>query len=336
MSSSKSKTAMKSSDPRVAGKRIYDEELRSKFLIPAHLRFGMVVATKVLDADIGVKLAETFQENHREEVSGEPKAPLVVFVDCKGGGDLGHEIKFNLQKLISEDQVFDISVMEPFLQYGLTCLRHMDDPNKKPPISEKLRIMIAGGDGEVGKILRTLGKKFSTQKVPPIGIIPLGTGNDLSKSFGWGGSLPSAWLLAVERSLPQAAFNRVEQLDRVWTCKQNCLLIYLKMEEFSTNTSALEWMLKLNMTSTIGQKASHPLHRVQYQIKELENILTLHVKKVHRDNWEEVIIPSSIRAITFLNIHNYGGGAYPWGHLKPEYLEEVDQLFHSNSSKTCY
>ncbi|KAG6538383.1 hypothetical protein ZIOFF_003500 [Zingiber officinale] len=214
MSSSKSKTAMKSSDPRVAGKRIYDEELRSKFLIPAHLRFGMVVATKVLDADIGVKLAETFQENHREEVSGEPKAPLVVFVDCKGGGDLGHEIKFNLQKLISEDQVFDISVMEPFLQYGLTCLRHMDDPNKKPPISEKLRIMIAGGDGEVGKILRTLGKKFSTQKVPPIGIIPLGTGNDLSKSFGWGGSLPSAWLLAVERSLPQAAFNRVEQLDR--------------------------------------------------------------------------------------------------------------------------
>lgn len=45
----------------------------------------------------------------------------------------------------------------------------------------------AGGDGTVGWILGCLGdlKKQGREPVPPTGIIPLGTGNDLSRSFGW-------------------------------------------------------------------------------------------------------------------------------------------------------
>lgn len=46
---------------------------------------------------------------------------------------------------------------------------------------------VAGGDGTVGWVLGTLAELFVNRRkpVPPTGIIPLGTGNDLSRSFDW-------------------------------------------------------------------------------------------------------------------------------------------------------
>ena len=46
---------------------------------------------------------------------------------------------------------------------------------------------VAGGDGTVGWVLGALAELFvhKREPVPPTGIIPLGTGNDLSRSFDW-------------------------------------------------------------------------------------------------------------------------------------------------------
>ncbi|RRT46560.1 hypothetical protein B296_00044922 [Ensete ventricosum] len=76
-------------------------------------------------------------------------------------------------------------------------------------------LQVAGGDGTVGWILGSLGELFVQKRepVPPTGIIPLGTGNDLSRSFGWGGSFPFAWKSAVKRSLLKAVSNPVQHLD---------------------------------------------------------------------------------------------------------------------------
>ncbi|KAG6504771.1 hypothetical protein ZIOFF_037118 [Zingiber officinale] len=125
-------------------------------------------------------------------------------------------------------QVFDLSATPPthFVRYGLTCLENLaslgDDCAKA--IRAKLRIMVclyiyiykvAGGDGTVGWILGSLGELFvqNREPVPPTGIIPLGTGNDLSRSFGWGGSFPFAWRSAVKQSLFKAVSNPVRNLD---------------------------------------------------------------------------------------------------------------------------
>ncbi|CAH8320223.1 unnamed protein product [Eruca vesicaria subsp. sativa] len=107
-----------------------------------------------------------------------PHAPMVVFINPKSGGRHGPVLKERLQQLMSEEQV-------------------------------------AGGDGTVGWVLGCLGElnKEGKLPIPPVGVIPLGTGNDLSRSFGWGGSFPFAWRIAVKRTLHRASMGPVARLD---------------------------------------------------------------------------------------------------------------------------
>lgn len=104
---------------------------------------------------------------------------------------------------------------------------------------------MAGGDGTVGWVLGCLGdlNKQGRFPIPPTGVIPLGTGNDLSRSFGWvcfhmcqrsnilfaklvsykslysefhfqGGSFPFNWKSSVKRTLEKVSHGPTARLDR--------------------------------------------------------------------------------------------------------------------------
>uniref|UniRef100_A0A9I9DWV5 DAGKc domain-containing protein n=1 Tax=Cucumis melo TaxID=3656 RepID=A0A9I9DWV5_CUCME len=87
--------------------------------------------------------------------------------------------------------VFDLLDVKPyeFVQYGLCCLEilvdHGDVCAKKA--RQKIRIMVAGGDGTVGWAMGSLTELYKQDHNPvlPVGIIPHGTGNGLAKSFDW-------------------------------------------------------------------------------------------------------------------------------------------------------
>ncbi|KAL4654540.1 hypothetical protein ACB092_01G386800 [Castanea dentata] len=199
----------------LSGMRIDKEELRRRLVMPQYLRFAMRDAIRLQDPTAG---EARFHERTDLNV-GPPEAPMVVFINARSGGRHGPELKERLLQLIAEEQVFDLKDVKPheFVQYGLKCLEMLagiGDSCAKDT-RERLRVMVAGGDGTVGWVLGSLGelKKENREPFPPVGIIPLGTGNDLSRSFGWGGSFPFAWKSAVKRSLHRASTGDICRLD---------------------------------------------------------------------------------------------------------------------------
>ncbi|GER52076.1 diacylglycerol kinase family protein [Striga asiatica] len=199
----------------LAGVRVNKEELRRKVTIPGYLRLAMREAIRERSGGEAAAAAAV----RLQEEADPAEWPTVVFVNSKSGGRHGPELKARLQELMGEEQVFDLSEVKPheFVQHGLSCLESFASLGDKcaQETREKLKIVVAGGDGTVGWVLGCLGElsKQGRLPVPPTGIIPLGTGNDLSRSFGWGGSFPFNWKSAMKRTLEKIATGPSARLD---------------------------------------------------------------------------------------------------------------------------
>ncbi|KAF8389323.1 hypothetical protein HHK36_026017 [Tetracentron sinense] len=196
-----------------SGIRIDKEDLKRRISIPEYLLLAIRDAIQAKDPNAGDRHAGGGGNDEA------PEAPMVVFVNSRSGGRHGPVLKDRLQELMGKEQVFDLSVVKPpeFFQYGLACLEKLAGTGDQcaKATREKLRVMVAGGDGTVGWVLGSLAElhKQNRLPVPATGIIPLGTGNDLSRSFGWGGKFPFAWKSAIKKSLVKAVTGPVCRLD---------------------------------------------------------------------------------------------------------------------------
>lgn len=74
-------------------------------------------------------------------------------------------------------------------------------------------LIACGGDGTAS---HALDSSWRTGGTVPIGIIPLGTGNDLARHLGWGGSAPAG--AALDRHLNRLAAAAARRIDR-WELK---------------------------------------------------------------------------------------------------------------------
>ena len=105
----------------------------------------------------------------------EDSVPLLVFVNSRSGGQLGGYLFHQLRQNLNPLQVVDLHKTDPKVALRQFC----DLP--------RVRILVCGGDGTVAWILQTMESLTEIDPKPPVGILPLGTGNDLARVLGWGG-----------------------------------------------------------------------------------------------------------------------------------------------------
>ncbi|CAG4979882.1 unnamed protein product [Colias eurytheme] len=122
--------------------------------------------------------------------------PLIIFANRKSGSNRSDEVLSIFRGLLNPLQVVDISRCAPE-----SVVRWL------PP---RCRVLVAGGDGTVAWVLNALHAAPHIKAL--VGILPMGTGNDLSRALGWG---PTCASVLDAHSIIDNMVRAVEQpLDR--------------------------------------------------------------------------------------------------------------------------
>nr|XP_033802363.1 diacylglycerol kinase kappa isoform X1 [Geotrypetes seraphini] len=126
-------------------------------------------------------------------------SPLLVFVNSKSGDNQGVKFLRKFKQFLNPAQVFDLMNGGPHL--GLRLFQKFST----------FRILVCGGDGSVGWVLSEI-DKLGLHKQCQLGVLPLGTGNDLARVLGWGSLCDDdAQLLQILEKMERAT---TKMLDR--------------------------------------------------------------------------------------------------------------------------
>ncbi|KAJ7981679.1 diacylglycerol kinase [Quillaja saponaria] len=145
-----------------------------------------------------------------------PSCPVIVFINSKSGGQLGRELLISYRSLLNKNQVFDLGEKAPDkvlhqLYVSLETLKYKEDV-LAASILKKLRAVVAGGDGTASWLLGVV-SDLKLPHPPPIATVPLGTGNNLPFSFGWGKKNPGTDLKSVTSFLYRVKASKEMKID---------------------------------------------------------------------------------------------------------------------------
>ncbi|XP_032084014.1 diacylglycerol kinase kappa isoform X2 [Thamnophis elegans] len=183
-------------------------------------------------------------------------SPLLAFVNSKSGDNQGVKFLRKFKQFLNPAQVFDLMNGGPHL--GLRLFQKFST----------FRILVCGGDGSVGWVLSEI-DSLGLHKQCQLGVLPLGTGNDLARVLGWGSLCDDdTQLMQVLEKLERAT---TKMLDR-WSV--------LTYEAPKQSGPALE-----------DDESENPT--IQAQISHYADSVALHLAKILESDKHSVVISSA-------------------------------------------
>ncbi|XP_071949348.1 diacylglycerol kinase delta-like isoform X2 [Antedon mediterranea] len=191
-------------------------------------------------------------------------SPLLVFVNSKSGDNQGVKFLRRFKQLLNPAQVFDLMNSGPRL--GLRLFKKFDT----------FRILVCGGDGSVGWVLTQI-DKMDLHKQCQVGVLPLGTGNDLARVLGWGTNCDDDTLLPA--MLEKLEHSGTKMLDRwsIWVNETDNSAPTDQLEEQNERTeniTAYEDSVALHLANILqSEKNSEVIKSAQVLCKTVKDFL---------------------------------------------------------------
>lgn len=192
---------------------------------------------------------------------------------------------------------------------------------KASPI--KCRILVAGGDGSVAWILNTI-NNLKIDPLPEVCILPLGTGNDLSRVLGWGAESPSE-MNPIE-ILQMVKKAKTIQLDR-WMVEisGHTTLLNLKQSRnffmYNYLSVGVDALVTLNFhkarESALYIYSNRVVNKILYLIFGTHQVvqqdcLNLEQKLEVCLDKKAIDLPE-LQSVVITNIDSWGAGVHLWG-----------------------
>ncbi|KAJ4920519.1 hypothetical protein JOQ06_004187 [Pogonophryne albipinna] len=141
----------------------YESELRVSVTSQSY-ELRVSITSQSYESELRVT-SQYYESELRASCPPSCTSPLLVFVNSKSGHNQGVKFLRRFKQLLNPAQVFDLMNGGPHLG-----------------------ILVCGGDGSVGWVLSDI-DALTLHKQCQLGVLPLGTGNDLARVLGWGWSI---------------------------------------------------------------------------------------------------------------------------------------------------
>eukprot|EP00163_Fabomonas_tropica_P015266 TRINITY_DN2790_c0_g1_i1.p1 TRINITY_DN2790_c0_g1~~TRINITY_DN2790_c0_g1_i1.p1 ORF type:complete len:321 (-),score=47.89 TRINITY_DN2790_c0_g1_i1:531-1493(-) len=237
----------------------------------------------------------------------------------------------DLRSLVGMRQVFDLIDGGP--GPGLDVFREL---------CHDFRILVCGGDGTAGWVLSVASGLEWSRGFPNVAVLPIGTGNDLARTLGWGGGYSGEkiqpilldvdkghavdfdrWNVAVRQRNPSS-----QEMEEV---RNDHLINYFSLG-FDAST-ALSFHLKREAKPHLF--TSRFINKAWYTMFGMKEIFTAKKLRGHVEievDGRPLPCPPGIKSLAILNIHSFAGGTDPWGAKKKKQDPKWNPASHGDGT----